>query len=85
MRALAFIAALALAGCAGRGGLAPMPPLPAAIAQDCPVAAPLPDTTVAALAQADADLAILYAKCRANHRAAVDAYNAARGAREKKK
>jgi hypothetical protein len=40
---------------------------------------PIGDVTIAALVLADAEAAFAYARCQARHKAAVDAYNAARG------
>lgn len=55
-----------------------IPPLSAETASECPPAEQLADPTLGGLAQADAALAILYAKCREKHRAAVAAYELVR-------
>lgn len=85
---VAAFAALALAGCAGGPAVrAPdLPPLSASIAQPCPPAQALADTSIGALVQADAALAAQYARCRAKHAAAVKAYeNARKGGKKGKK
>jgi hypothetical protein len=55
------------------------------VERPCPDLPPLADGALGTLAQADADAAFEYARCKAKHQAAVDAYNAARAAKGRKK
>jgi hypothetical protein len=71
--------ALTLTCCGSSTRPARLPALPAQIAAPCPPLAPIGDVTIAALVLADAEAAFAYARCQAKHRAAVDAYEAARG------
>lgn len=85
---IALSISVLLAGCAGGPAVrAPdLPPLSASIAQPCPPAQVLADTSIGALVQADAALAAQYARCRAKHAAAVKAYeNARKGGKKGKK
>lgn len=88
-KALALALGVMLSGCATTGTKlvdAPeMPALSSAISAPCPPLAKIPDTSIAALVQADSDAALAYAECRSKHRAAVNAYETARSARAAKK
>lgn len=83
-RASPILLALSLPACSARSiRLAPLPPLPAQIADPCPALRPLTDMTLGALVQADSDAAVAYAECQAKQAGAVSAYNAARDAKAK--
>lgn len=81
-RAILLLSALSLTACSAAStkpvAFPTLPPLPAALEQECGPAKLLSDPSLSALVKADVDLAVAYAQCAARHGAVVKAYNDAR-------
>lgn len=86
-RAIAILSAASLQACTAPStipvGYLVVPKLTAQASSPCPPAPLLTDSTLGALAAADAALAALYATCQARHESVVASYQAVYDAAEK--